>query len=189
MAPTWHDALPWTRIFALEQLLRKTLFITPRPEGTYLYVPSATTDELRPLLGRSFFRPNDKFSYFERGEDLNLARTYYDERPVDGVTYRWWQDHVRGWDQPDGSSWYHPHDELTPQQNPKGHIDGIGFNEAHGFTTLEAVLENHYASARREWTRPTPETRRGAWATVARRFRPLNAVFGALGWGVPPAPS
>ena len=119
--------------------LRKALFTAPRPSGTYLVV-AATVDEVEAALGRESYAPNWEFSYYERGEVLNLARVEYEERTVDGTTYRWWQTHVRGWDHPDGVA-LNAHWELEPTENGNAHIDGVGFGHERGMENLRAALE------------------------------------------------
>ena len=119
--------------------LRKALFTAPRPSGTYL-VAAASVDEVEAALGRESYAPNWEFSYYERGEVLNLARVEYEAHAVEGITYRWWQTHVRGWDHPDGVA-LNAHWELEPTENANPHIDGVGFGHDRGMTNLQAVLD------------------------------------------------
>ncbi|MFT4890573.1 MAG: hypothetical protein ACI9YT_001489 [Halobacteriales archaeon] len=119
--------------------LRKALFTASRPSGTYL-VAAASVGEVEAALGRESYAPNWEFSYYERGEVLNLARVEYEERTVDGTMYRWWQTHVRGWDHPDGVA-LKAHWELEPTENGNAHIDGVGFGHDRGMENLQAVLD------------------------------------------------
>lgn len=120
--------------------LRKALFRSPRPTGTYLVV-DATTRELEESLGGQSYAPNWEVSYYERGEILNLAQVVYDEQSVDGTTYRWWQTHVRGWEHPDGVA-LHGHWELEPTENDEAHLDGVGYDPERGTENVKTALED-----------------------------------------------
>lgn len=122
------------------QQIRKALFAAPRPSGEYLVV-DRSVGELEEQLGAYSFAPNWEFSYYERGEILNLARVVFERETVDGTTYRWWQTHVRGWRGDDGRIELHAHWELEPTENANAHIDGVGFAFDRGMTTLESFLE------------------------------------------------
>ncbi|MFB6304175.1 MAG: hypothetical protein ABEH47_03340 [Haloferacaceae archaeon] len=119
--------------------LRKALFTADRPTGVHLVV-DATVAECEAALGRQSYAPNWEFSYYERGEVLNLARVVHDERRVEGRVRRWWQTHVRGWDHPDGLA-LHGHWELEPTENPDAHLDGVGFDAETGTANLRRALD------------------------------------------------
>lgn len=131
--------LPWDAIKNAYRKLRKHLFSGARPTGRYFLV-EADTDAIEAALGRQSYAPNWKFSYYKRGEILNLARVAYEERSLDGATYGWWQTHVRGWDHPDGVA-LHAHWELEPTEHPDEHLDGVGFDFDRGMTNLGRALE------------------------------------------------
>ena len=120
--------------------LRKALFTAPRPSGEYLVV-DRDVDDLEAELGAYSFAPNWEFSYYERGEVLNLARVVYERETVGGTTYRWWQTHLRGWRGDDDRIVLHAHWELEPTENGNPHIDGVGFDFDRGMSTLESFLD------------------------------------------------
>lgn len=144
--------LPFDLLRTGYRKLRKAVFTASRPLGRYLLV-EATTDELEAELGRQSFAPNWEFSYYERGEILNLARVLYEEHTVDGQSYRWWQTHVRGWTHPDGVA-LHGHWELEPTENDNAHIDGVGFSFERGMEELAEALDR----AGLDYTEVTIET-------------------------------
>jgi hypothetical protein len=92
-------------------------------------------------LGHRSYAPNWEFSYHERGEDLNLARIEYDRRRVRDHEYEWWQTHVRGWSQADGSVRLRPHYELEPTEYDQDHINGIGLDITVGVNNVAHALD------------------------------------------------
>jgi hypothetical protein len=132
--------VPFDAVRTAYRQLRKALFTASRPSGEYLVV-DRTVPELERELGAFSFAPNWEFSYYERGEILNLARVVYEERTVDGTTYRWWQTHLRGWHGEDGRIELHAHWELEPTETGNAHIDGVGFDFDRGMETLASFLE------------------------------------------------
>jgi hypothetical protein len=121
--------------------LRKALFTASRPSGEYFVVEQSVAD-LERELGQYSFAPNWEFSYYERGEVLNLARVVYEHATVDGTTYRWWQTHLRGWRNDDGQIELHAHWELEPTENGNAHIDGVGFAFDRGMDILQSFLDD-----------------------------------------------
>lgn len=132
---------------------RKALFTAPRPSGEYLVV-DRSVEEIEAELGAYSFAPNWEFSYYKRGEVLNLARVVYERNTVDGTTYHWWQTHLRGWRNDAGRIELHAHWELEPTENGNAHIDGTGFDFDRGMTTLQSFLEE----AGIDYERTTVET-------------------------------
>lgn len=120
--------------------LRKALFTAPRPTGEYLVV-EAPVGTVERRLGERSFAPNWEFSYYERGEVLNLARVVYERASAGGETRTWWQTHVRGWEGPDGRLELHGHWELEPTENGHAHLDGVGFSFERGMTNLREALD------------------------------------------------
>lgn len=119
---------------------RKALFTAPRPSGPYYVVDAGVTD-IESALGTQSYAPNWEFSYYERGEDLNLARVVYDRQTVNGTTYRWWQTHVRGWEGDAGTVELSGHYELEPTENGNAHIDGEGLSVENGMARLSDALD------------------------------------------------
>jgi hypothetical protein len=120
--------------------LRKLLFRASRPSGEYLVVDRSVA-EIEQVLGERSFAPNWEFSYYERGEVLNLARVVYERQSVDGTEYRWWQTHVRGWRNEADELELHGHWELEPTESGNAHIDGVGFDFERGMETLRSFLD------------------------------------------------
>lgn len=102
-------------------------------------------DELVPVFGRAYFAPNWEFSYYERGEVLNLARVEYERREIHHHRYEWWQTHVRGWEFRDADQELHtrlrPHWELEPTEHDQDHVDGLGLDIPRGVDAVADVLE------------------------------------------------
>ena len=119
---------------------RKALFTASRPSGEYLVVSSSIEDVERGL-GEQSYAPNWEFSYYERGEVLNLARVVYERGEAGSETRVWWQTHVRGWNGDDGRLELHGHWELEPTESGNAHIDGVGFDFERGMANLETALD------------------------------------------------
>ena len=131
--------LPSDAIRFLVRELRKRFFAGNPPSGRHFLV-DASLDGIEAALGRQSYAPNWEFSYYKRGEVLNLARVVHEERTVDGRRYEWWQTHVRGWNRPDGIA-LHGHWELEPTEHANDHLDGVGFDSERGLSNLQAALE------------------------------------------------
>lgn len=112
--------------------------------GPALVVPLSAA-EAEATIGRAFFAPNWEFSYYERGEDLNLARIQYEQREIDDHVYEWWQTHVRGWEYRDDDGQAYTrlrcHWELEPTEHDQDHVDGVGLSITRGVDTVAMVLE------------------------------------------------
>jgi len=120
--------------------LRKALFTASRPSGAYLIV-DVSIETIERALGEQSFAPNWEFSYYERGEVLNLAQVVYERAETGGETREWWQTHVRGWRDGAGRLELHGHWELEPTENGNAHIDGVGFAFDRGMSNLRAALD------------------------------------------------
>lgn len=120
--------------------VRKNFFEEPRPRGRYLVIEDADIEEVRQSLGQYSFSPNWEQSYF-KGEDLNLARIYYDERSSGDQTIEWWQNHIRGFIHSDGSLWIQAHDEPEPTEYPYAHLDGVGHSTQKGLEEAALYIE------------------------------------------------
>lgn len=103
-------------------------------------VLSASVGEVTAALGHQYFAPNWEFSYYERGEDLNVARVEYDRLVVQDHEYIWWQTYVRGWMQADESIRLRPHYELEPTEYDQDHINGIGLDVPKGMERVTEAL-------------------------------------------------
>lgn len=132
--------VPFGAVRYVYREFRKALFTAPRPSGEYL-VTEASVEDVERGLGNQSYAPNWEFSYYERGEDLNLARVVYERREAGGSVRRWWQTHVRGWANDAGQLELHGHWELEPTENGNAHIDGVGFDIERGMATLRSALE------------------------------------------------
>ena len=131
--------LPSDTIQFLIREIRKRFFAGDPPSGRHLLV-EAPLEEIEAALGRQSYAPNWEFSYYKRGEVLNLARVVHEERTAKGRTYEWWQTHVRGWDRPDGTA-LHGHWELEPTERANDHLEGVGFDAKRGMANLQDALE------------------------------------------------
>lgn len=138
--PTTFRHSFWNALRTLYRLFRRSVASSEEHGGEALVVP-ATVEEVTAALGHQYFAPNWEFSYYERGEDLNLARVGYDRRELHGHRYRWWQTHVRGWIEDDGSVRLRPHYELEPTEYDQDHVDGIGLDVSVGVQNVEEALE------------------------------------------------
>lgn len=145
---SWHAAIPWGWVQHAYRSFRRRWFTRNRPEYHEYVVVPPDIDGLVPVertvygvLGPEGFAPNWEFSYNYRGEDLNIARVFYDRREVDGDPYAWWQDHVRGWVHHDGSIWLTGHRELEPTEHPHGHLDAVGWSKDETMNRIIALFE------------------------------------------------
>lgn len=131
----------WDGLRTLYRKIRRVVASGEEHDGEALVV-SASVEEVEAALGRRSFAPNWEFSYHERGEVLNLARVIYERRDVRDHEYVWWQTHVRGWEQADGSVRLRPHFELEPTEYDQDHINGIGIDVPEGVYRVKRVLDD-----------------------------------------------
>jgi hypothetical protein len=139
--PTTLRHAVWDALRTFYRDFRRVVASGEEHAGQALVVPEGV-DTIEAALGRQFFSPNWEFSYHERGEDLNLARVVYDRRRVGHHEYVWWQTHVRGWEQGDGSVRLRPHYELEPTEYDQDHIAGIGVDIDLGIDHVAAALDD-----------------------------------------------
>ena len=134
---TWHASLPYGWVQHAYRSFRRRFFTKERPIGTY-YRVEYSPEQLRRVFGRVSAAPNWEFSYNYKGEDINLARVYYDDtQDYDMV---WWQFHLRGWEHSDGSVWMRAHYEAEPTEHPEAHLEGTGTTMDEGMQWLQGVL-------------------------------------------------
>lgn len=137
--PTTIRHALWDGLRTVYRDFRRLVASGEEHSGPAVVVP-ATVEEATAALGHQYFAPNWEFSYYERGEDLNLARVQYDHLVVQDHEYLWWQTHVRGWMQADGSIRLRPHYELEPTEYDQDHINGIGLDVPKGMERVTEAL-------------------------------------------------
>ena len=134
----------WDSLRKAYRTFRRTVATAGEHGGQAIVVPRSVATVER-TLGLAFFAPNWEFSYYERGEDMNLARVVYDEQDRHHHTYTWWQTHARGWEYRDDDGQPHTrlrcHFELEPTEYDQDHIQGIGVSIDRGVDTVAEVLE------------------------------------------------
>lgn len=157
---SWHSVIPWD--WWRQEYLRMIgrYFSRDPPDGTYLRV-DLSQREVDRSLGEIFYAPQETLSY-DKEEDLNLARQYYDSRgtyaPVaslgrlifhlSGGRYGmiiekevvWWQNHIRGYVLEDGL-YLTAHDEPSARHEDSAHIEGIGHSREKGLDQLRIDLD------------------------------------------------
>lgn len=134
----WHGL--WDLLRSCYRTFRRLVATSEEHSGLALVVDAPIKD-VRVALGRQYFAPNWEFSYHERGEALNLAQIEYRHRELHDHEYIWWQTHVRGWPQDDGSVRLRAHYELEPTEYDQDHIDGIGVDVPAGTVNVAEVLD------------------------------------------------
>jgi hypothetical protein len=142
--PTTVRHAIWDAIRMAYRTIRRAV-ATALEHGGPAIVVSRSAAEVEAVLGRAYFAPNWEFSYYERGEDTNLARVVYEEQSASGHPYVWWQTHVRGWTSraADGQprTRLRAHFELEPTEYDQDHLNGVGLDIPRGIDTVAAVLE------------------------------------------------
>lgn len=138
--PTTIRHILWDGVRAVYRDLRRLVASAEEHSGPALVV-DAPIPEVRAALGRRSFAPNWEFSYYERGEELNLARVVYDAQEERGHEYDWWQTHVRGWPHGGHRVRLRAHYELEPTEYDQDHINGIGVDVDRGTEILADVLD------------------------------------------------
>jgi hypothetical protein len=133
--------VPFDAIRFAYKEFRKALFTASRPSGEHFVVDASVT-EVERALGEQSYAPNWEFSYYERGEVLNLARVVYERGEAGGETRVWWQTHVRGWRTDEDGLALHAHWELEPTENANAHLDGEGFSADRGMENLRSALDD-----------------------------------------------
>lgn len=139
--PTTIRHALWDALRTFYRDVRRVVASDKEHSGRALVVPE-TVEVVTAALGHQYFAPNWEFSYYERGEDLNLSRIEYDHREVRHHEYVWWQTHVRGWTQGDGSIRLRPHYELEPTEYDQDHINGVGVDVPVGIEKVAQALDN-----------------------------------------------
>lgn len=143
--------LPWTRLKRAYYSIRSRWFSKPRPRRDHFHT-EADVDTVRRELASVFpldpealewasrewglgFTNGWEFSFHKRGEDLNMRMPLYipDE-------YEYYQLHVRGYEQPDGSTELDMHLELEPSEHPEGHLNGVNYQVQRGLDIFEMVI-------------------------------------------------
>lgn len=123
--------------------LRSVFAGRPRPSGPYLRVRLEPGEIERRLGGRSY-APNWEFSYYKRGEDLNLARVLYADGAAPSGGPVWWQYHVRGWRGEDADGAFTDlrcHLEPEPTEAPDEHLAEEGLDLGGGMRNLRSALD------------------------------------------------
>ena len=135
----------WDAVRTLYRDLRRAVSSATEHDGEAL-VATASVAGLEAVLGVAYFAPNWEFSYYERGEDLNLARVVYDRREIEGHEFVWWQTHVRGWQFVDDEgrvrTRLRPHYELEPTEYDQDHLNRVGLDVGAGVDAVAAVLKS-----------------------------------------------
>lgn len=139
--PTTIRHALWDGLRSFYRTVRGAVATASEHDGRALVVAEPIED-VEAALGRQYFGPNWEFSYNKRGENMNLARIEYRRREVRHHEYVWWQTHVRGWEQDDGSVRLRPHYELEPTENDQDHIDGIGLDIQRGVENVARALDD-----------------------------------------------
>lgn len=99
-------------------------------------VIDGTKSQIVRLFGENGFTPNWKHSGNFKGENLNLARQFYDDHPNEDFV--WWQIHIRGWVRDDGLFEVSAHYEPHPIQHPHEHMEGTGLQDANN--AIESII-------------------------------------------------
>lgn len=144
--PTWHRDLPYREAMRLYRWFRRQLFSVPRSHTWYWEVTlpgnesrQAQLDRFTRAFGTHAWAPGWRYSY-DKGEDLNLRYVYYEERP-EHPDVQWWQDHLRVWLQDDGTAHLGAHYEPKPEEHPKPHLDGVGFERDRAMDDVATILQ------------------------------------------------
>ena len=96
---------------------RRLLASRDPPNKPALYVPGASPERLKQVLGGYYFAPAWLLSYHYHGETLNMRRVEY--RPAKNPR-PWRQFHIRGYVYEDGAL-LQPHTEPEALQYPGAH--------------------------------------------------------------------
>lgn len=156
---SWHSVIPWDW-WRQEYLRLVGRFFSKEPaSGPYIRV-DLDRREIEEHFGGLFYAPQETLSY-DKGEDVNLARQYYESRgmfaPVAslgrfvyqmtggrlGMVFEkevvWWQNHIRGYDY-DGYLYLTAHDEPSARHEDSAHLEGVGMSREKGMKQLEEDL-------------------------------------------------
>lgn len=130
--------VPWDALRRTHRRLRKLFFSKDRKDLPYIKV-DATAEEVERELGKHSFAPNWEFSYYYRGEDVNLARVIYEATDAHPDIV-WWQVHVRGF-VTEGGIELQAHWEPEPTEHDVDHIEGVGYDNERGIDMLSKYVE------------------------------------------------
>lgn len=139
---TWHANLPWGQIIGAWRWMRRTFFTKDKPDTNAIIV-EATEDGLLTVLGKEYFSPNEKLSYYYKSEDLNVARRFRAPHPVRiGSNVEWMQDHIRAWDV-GGYKWeIRAHREPSAFHHPVAHLKGDPFSRDRPMRDVGQILRD-----------------------------------------------
>lgn len=98
-----------------------------------------STDSIRKILGRNYFTNSWELSYSYYGEDLNMRRPEYNESDLERP---WYQTHVRGFEQEDGSLKLLAHYEYEPTEYPEEHLHNENLSVKAGIYELKRILDS-----------------------------------------------
>lgn len=115
---------------------RRLFFRIDKPDGLYLIVKMKEGD-IKRILGNNHFQPDWKLSYYSSGEDINMARPYYNDSTDHDI--EWWQVHVRGWES-NNIIKLSAHVEAHPLQHWREHLNGVGKDKDVGNEIIEQIL-------------------------------------------------
>lgn len=134
--------LPWAWFRSGALAIRKSMGSVKTYNPDFV-IPNTTIPELRVALREEHFDDNNIFSYYYKGEDLNVARAEY----VDD-DWQFYQVHVRAFQiNPDNGDPYvelDVHMELDPTVNgqAKPHINEVNYSVEKALPIVEQALDN-----------------------------------------------
>lgn len=100
----------------------------------------ASLDDLRGVFGDAYFTNAWELSYNYKGEDLNMRRPLRKDDK-----YEWYQTHVRGFEQEDGTVKLEIHEDLEPTEHPYYHLHppkDANLSEQNAIEDVSAVLDD-----------------------------------------------
>jgi len=136
-AITKLDPRHWRSVRRLFNTIRVSLFTSNAGSGRAQIEVDASLDEVREALGKRYFTNAWELSYHYEGEDLNMRRPEY----VDDE-YNWYQLHIRGFEQDDGTVLLYAHLELEPTEYPYEHLNGTNFSDSKGYEMMTPLLDD-----------------------------------------------
>jgi len=101
----------------------------------------ADEDTVRDALGDAFFTNGWELSWHYKGEDMNMRRPLrLDDQ------YEWYQTHVRGYVDDDGTVYLEAHEDLEPTEYPYWHLyppEDAARNQRRALADVAEVLDDN----------------------------------------------
>jgi hypothetical protein len=132
---------------------RKTFFIRIDSQQKPALIVHRQKPEIESVLGKFHFEPGWELSFYYKGEIINLRRAeFFEDTPHKNL--KWWQIHLRGYENGNGEIALTPHFEPDPSEHPDAHICQRYISRDHALDVIKEIFDSEEIEFReeKEWT-------------------------------------